>query len=860
MHDRRSRIAASIVALVAAVSLWLSLGTIAVISGDTHRIAALPSIWILVLVAIGAPVVAWIAKLRFDLASPLLITLLLWLPFLPGHVPAAFLIWEGPSEAFVWLLAVAGVIASRPRRVPAALASPDRAPWIAGAIVAIAALAVFTQVRGVVPGGDEPHYLAATQSLLGDFDLKVANNYANGDYLDYFPGRLEPHFLKRSTSGEIYSIHAPGVSIAVLPAFALAGYGGAVVTMILIAALTAMITWHLAWRVSGSVAGAWAGVAAVFATTPYFFHTFTIYPEIVGSLCVAIGAWLLVDLADGREVSSRRLIATGAALALLPWLHSRFALIAAALGIVIVARLAGSRSAPGAVARFLAVPVIAGAAWFAFFWLIWGSPSPTAPYGEDTSTSAAYILRGLIGLLVDQQFGLVTTAPIYLLAIVGVIVLTRVRPRLTLELALVVVPYAVAVASYEMWWAGSAAPARFLVAVLPLAAVPVATAFTRASIFTAIVLILSIGATVPRAVVEGGRFIYNSRGALDATLEWLSQTVDLTAALPSVHRDGGAIAIRDASVWLVVFAGVYFLAATLAKRPASVRWTAASLALIIGAMFGTSVLLELHRADATVNRSQIAAFAAFRPAWQRVTFEIPGYRPVTQADFLARLSFQVPNRARRIDRLPPGEYRLAVNPEWRGPIAMFVGRNDPPIETPQADDLRDNRSGFRLRLPVALQSLNVRPASDSVEQARWLELTPVAVGTAATRRNAVRANRYGRSRAFFFDDWAYPERDGFWTRANGSATVVIDTDSATRQSGLPIAVTAGAVPTTIRLSIGDWAESFDLAAGQKQEVMLPPAVFGTWALAIRSGAGFRPSEREPGNRDVRMLAAWIAIQ
>ena len=72
----------------------------------------------------------------------------------------------------------------------------------------------------MIPGGDEPHYLAATQSLLHDGDLRVANNYANGDYLEYFPGRLEPHFLKRAASGEIYSIHAPGVSVIVLPAFA----------------------------------------------------------------------------------------------------------------------------------------------------------------------------------------------------------------------------------------------------------------------------------------------------------------------------------------------------------------------------------------------------------------------------------------------------------------------------------------------------------------------------------------------------------------------------------------------------------------------------------------------------------------
>jgi len=46
--DRRSQVAASVVALLTAISLWLSAGTVAVISGDTHRIAALPSTWILI--------------------------------------------------------------------------------------------------------------------------------------------------------------------------------------------------------------------------------------------------------------------------------------------------------------------------------------------------------------------------------------------------------------------------------------------------------------------------------------------------------------------------------------------------------------------------------------------------------------------------------------------------------------------------------------------------------------------------------------------------------------------------------------------------------------------------------------------
>ena len=863
MGSRRSQVAASIVALLTATSLWLSAGTVAVISGDTHRIAALPPIWILPALAIAAAVAAKIARIRLEESWPLLVTFLIWLPYAPGSVPPSFLIWQGPTEVFVWSIAIAGVVAIRLRKVPSLLVSPAHAPWIAGAVVAITALVVFSQVRGVIPGGDEPHYLAATQSILKDFDLRVANNYADGDYLDYFPGRLEPHFLKRSTSGEIYSIHAPGVSIVVLPAFAAAGYAGAVMTMILIAALTAAIVWHLAWRVSDSAAGAWAGVAAVFATTPYFFHTFTIYPEIVGSVSMAIGVWLLVDLADGRKVDSSRLVATGAALALLPWLHSRFAVLAAALGVVIVLRLRSSGWRLGPIARFLSVPAIAGAAWFAYFWIIWGSASPTAPYGADTSTSSSYILRGLIGLMVDQQFGLIATAPIYAIALVGLVVLARQQPRLAVELALVAVPYAIAVATYAMWWAGSAAPARFLVAILPLAALLIAVAFSALPnwrIPIVILLLISVGLTVPRAFVESGRFIYNNRGSLDATLEWLSQSIDLTAAFPSVHRDGGSVAIRDTTVWLAVAVAASALAARARRRSIPVQWAVGSTALALTVMIGASLVWGLHGSRAvTEDRSKVAAFGAYRPSWHPTTIDISERHSISRAELLDDMAFRVQASGSRINRLPAGDYRVHANSGSIEPVSMFVGRNDPPIEAPRAEDLHDDRSSFRLRLPVVAQTLNFQKSGEVPQDGPMLVVTPIATRSPAWARNAVRANRYGHARAFFFDDWAYPERDGFWTRANGSATVVIDTDEGTRLSGLPITIVAGAEPTTIRLSIGKWEESFSLAAGQKQDVVLPPAESGAWPLGIRSGPGFRPSERDPGSRDVRSLAAWVAI-
>ncbi|HWI19228.1 MAG TPA: hypothetical protein VNT81_15850, partial [Vicinamibacterales bacterium] len=644
----RARIAASVLALLTAVSIWLSAGTLATPDGDTGRIAVLPAIWILGVLAAIAVAAVEAARLRVEHAWPLSISLLIWLPFLPGSIPTAFFVWQGPFEALVWVLVAAGLLASRPPRLPAGLSDPARAPWLAAAIVAVASLIVFAQVRGVIPGGDEPHYLAATQSLLRDADLKVANNYAQGAYLDYFPGRLEPHYLVRGLGGEIYSVHAPGVSVIVLPAFAAAGYVGAVVTVVLIAAASAALAWLLAFRIARrDAASAWVGVAAVFFTVPYFFHTFAIYPEVIGGFCVLVGVWLLLELADGREASTRALLTAGAALAVLPWLHSRFAVLAGILGIIIAARLVTRARAGVLLGRFLAVPVIASVGWFAFFYLLWGSPSPMSPYGADTSTSASYMLRGLIGLLVDQQFGVLTTAPIYAVAAIGWIVLLRREPRLAIELLLLVVPYALTVASYAMWWAGSAAPARFLVAVLPVAALLIAVAFEkgaapRRSAFVIVVLLASVALILPRAFIESGRFIINNRGAIDGTLSFLSGIVDLPFGLPSVHRDGGSVAVRDAAIWLSLLSIAAVLAAVAARRFVAAAWTVSALAFASAVTLAIGLVSGAHEiGTVTADRSKLAALATYRPAMHQTIVGIDARRRLTPEEFLGAMAVNI---------------------------------------------------------------------------------------------------------------------------------------------------------------------------------------------------------------------------
>ena len=114
------------------------------------------------------------------------------------------------------------------------------------------------------------------------------------------------------------------------------------------------------------------------------------------------------------------------------------------------------------------------------------------------------------GLLFDQQFGLLPNAPVYLCAILGFWTLLRRRLAVALPLLLIIVPYALAVAMYAMWWAGYSSPARFLVPItLPLAMPGLISAALFAFLFSFYELLVSLflaGAKVQTLTVR----IWNS--------------------------------------------------------------------------------------------------------------------------------------------------------------------------------------------------------------------------------------------------------------------------------------------------------------------------------------------------------------
>ena len=78
----------------------------------------------------------------------------------------------------------------------------------------------------VGPEGDEPHYLMVAESLLRDGDVSLERDYAEGRYRASTTRRSSRTTACAGKGGAIYSLHAVGLSVLILPAWALGGLRG----------------------------------------------------------------------------------------------------------------------------------------------------------------------------------------------------------------------------------------------------------------------------------------------------------------------------------------------------------------------------------------------------------------------------------------------------------------------------------------------------------------------------------------------------------------------------------------------------------------------------------------------------------
>ncbi len=871
-----------------AVTLWLLPASVHIVSWPASgpvRLALLSPSWQL-LVWMVAGVAAYGAihlAGRVAAASRALgAFVVLWagvVPYLPivGDRLPLLLVLAGPAQ---WLLVAVAIVRACLRldavaSVVAGMATLGRRTVFAISLAAYVGFGLWAvSTNGI--GGDEPHYLVITESLLRDGDLQIENNHQRRDYRAFFGGNLRPDYMQRGQNGQIYSIHAPGLPVLLLPVYAVAGYLGAVAFIGLMAALTALAVFDLAELLAGRTVAAltWLGVCF---TVPFIPHSWAIFPEMPGALLVAWGALWLLQPVERRTAA--RWVLCGLALAWLPWLHTKFIVFLAFFSLGLGLRLLKQPAKLFALGTPIALSC---AAWLSSFYVLYGKFDPEAPYG---AYSSIYVLtenipHGLLGLFFDQKFGLLFYSPLYLMAIAGVwLGLREARLRFaSVILLLTIAAFVGSTARLYMFWGGSSAPARFFVPVLPCLAPFVALGIARAQAAWSRALVglwLAIGlGVVAVALVEPARLtLFSDPHGQSKILELLQAGSPLALVVPTFTDPDWATYIAPLAAWLAAALVSCAVIVGWSRRRRASAWTLAGVAsatfLLLGAVISArpaaavreatarrGALDVLWRIDANRHRTlDYSTLSRTTPDRLRQLTTIH-VRPDVPAD--ARSPFELGPL-----NLPPGRFDASV---WFGssrPREGEVSLVGPRATFGRVAGSLGNPARFEVSLPAAARRLVVRVPDLQVARAITdVQLVPVEVVPPSQRdprpARMIESLTESPGRYLVYTDGeAYPEMGTFWTRGTAATTVLVAPAGATRMT---LTLSTGPMAGTVSVTSGGRTQQVAMPGNQEQFLAVDvPAGARLVPLTIQSSVMFRPAEVNPSVNDMRGLGCQVRI-
>jgi hypothetical protein len=314
-----------------------------------------------------------------------------------------------------------------------------------------------------------------------------------------------------TVGNELYSKHGLGLSLLVLPAYIIGDRLLTVYFLNLLAAILAANIYLLAREATGKLLPAILTWIAFSFTAPIMAYSFLIFPELPVALFI-IYAFRRIRLWHNNWL---QVAGIGFSIAFIPWMHYRFIPVSAALFLYYM----WQENSQPTKQRFrnyiiMAAQVAASALLLmAFFYQRYQQITPNASDHAGSSDLAGTI-RGAVGSLIDEQWGLFVAAPIFVLTIVGVIMMAMKKQQRKdlLWLAIVFLPYFGVIANYAQWWGEWCPPARYLTSVLPLLALPFALAIDSFKAVAYKIVYLAIYAVLlltSFAVMYG--FIYQPR-------------------------------------------------------------------------------------------------------------------------------------------------------------------------------------------------------------------------------------------------------------------------------------------------------------------------------------------------------------
>ncbi|MCI0566625.1 MAG: hypothetical protein L0Z52_00360 [Acidobacteria bacterium] len=313
--------------------------------------------------------------------------------------------------------------------------------------------------------GDCPYYASATVSLWHDHDLNLENQLRGGLV-------VHERQLALGKGGEWYPKHPILMSLFSIPFYVAFGTAGFLLFNTLMMALLAVILWAIC-RLYVSPGTATAAVALVVGGSFLRAYLYDFSADVFSAMLVLGGVFLILKrgnfaggLALGVSVLAKvtNLFISLLVLGLLFFRRPRMSVLAAGAGLL-----------PGV------------ALWMLLNFAMFGSPTTTGydrtivlQGGAMTTISHRGffdlpLLEGILGQLLDPRVGILTTSPLLLLALPGLVPLFR-RHRWDGLLFLGISEFLFLLFSTYHWWFTSRYGPRFLMVPVALTAVPMALA------------------------------------------------------------------------------------------------------------------------------------------------------------------------------------------------------------------------------------------------------------------------------------------------------------------------------------------------------------------------------------------------
>jgi hypothetical protein len=298
------------------------------------------------------------------------------------------------------------------------------------------------------------------------------------------------HFVEGKRGG-VYQVHMPGYSLIAFPAYYL---DRSVLnwttnpTSQFPPFLYATGAWlgllYLGWGLAvfrllhahtSDVGLAWVLAFLAMTSLPVTAFSYQFYPEVTSGLFLALIARYIIYSSSSAVLPA---LGYGLMAGYLPWMHVRFASIAA---LSVCAMALSIRTRWRAVVAYTFAFAIPTGLMCLYTYHVTGSLIPSRMWTilpDLPVMNASGVPRRLLGLWFDTDWGLIPHAPVYVLALAGLTTMWARNRQAAMVVPLIILALTIPAAGHA-WTGGGTTPLRLVAAVVPLLALPLADAVRR---------------------------------------------------------------------------------------------------------------------------------------------------------------------------------------------------------------------------------------------------------------------------------------------------------------------------------------------------------------------------------------------